>query len=51
MLFLDGRSIYIYIYKIKVNDGERRQLVVDNILKQSSTLSTVPVFCGWMRSF
>ena len=39
---LGGRSIYS---KIKVNDGEQRQLD-DNIFKQSSTSSTVPVFCG-----
>ena len=38
---LGGRSIYS---KIKVNDGEQRQLV-DNIFKQSSTSSTVPYFC------
>ena len=35
-----GRSIY---EKIKVNDGEQRQLV-DNIFKQSSTSSTVSYF-------
>jgi len=34
-----------YIQKIKVNDGEQRQLV-DNIFKQSSTSSTVPYFVG-----
>jgi len=39
---LGGRSIYS---KIKVNDGEQRQLV-DNIFKQSSTSSIVPLFCG-----
>ena len=39
---LSGRSIY---EKIKVNDGEQRQLV-DNIFKQSSTSSTVPYFMG-----
>jgi len=39
---LGGRSIYS---KIKVNDGEQRQLV-DNIFKQSSTSSTVPYFVG-----
>ena len=39
---LGGRSIYL---KIKVNDGEQRQLV-DNIFKQSSTSSTVPYFIG-----
>ena len=39
---LGGRSIY---EKIKVNDGEQRQLV-DNIFKQSSTSSTVPYFVG-----
>jgi len=31
--------------KIKVNDGEQRQLV-DNIFKQSSTSSTVSYFAG-----
>jgi len=39
---LGGRSIYS---KIKVNDGEQRQLA-DNIFKQSSTSSIVSVFCG-----
>jgi len=39
---LGGRSIYS---KIKVNDGEQRQLVY-NIFKQSSTSSTVPYFVG-----
>jgi hypothetical protein len=39
---LGGRSIYS---KIKVNDGEQRQLV-DNNFKQSSTSSTVPYFVG-----
>ena len=39
---LGGRSIYS---KIKVNDGEQRQLV-DNIFKQSSTSSIVPYFVG-----
>jgi len=39
---LGGRSIYS---KIKVNDGEQRQLV-DNIFKQSSTSSTVQYFAG-----
>jgi len=39
---LGGRSIYS---KIKVNDGEQRQLV-DNIFKQSSTSSTVQYFVG-----
>ena len=39
---LGRRSIYS---KIKVNDGEQRQLV-DNIFKQSSTSSTVPYFVG-----
>jgi len=39
---LGGRSIYS---KIKVNDGEQRQLV-DNIFKRSSTSSTVPYFVG-----
>jgi len=39
---LGGRSIYS---KIKVNDGEERQLV-NNIFKQSSTSSTVPYFVG-----
>jgi len=39
---LGGHSIY---GKIKVNDGEQRQLV-DNIFKQSSTSSTVPYFVG-----
>ena len=39
---LGGRSIY---EKIKVNDGEQRQLV-DNIFKRSSTSSTVPYFVG-----
>ena len=42
VLFLGGGSIY---EKIKVNDGEQRQLV-DNIFKQSSTLSIVPYFVG-----
>ena len=37
-----GRSIYS---KIKVNDGEHRQLV-DNIFRRSSTSSTVPYFVG-----
>ena len=37
---LGGRSIYS---KIKVNDGEQRQLV-NNIFKQSSTSSTVLYF-------
>ena len=41
-----GRSIY---EKIKLNDGEQRQLV-DNIFKQSLTSSTVPYFVG-LRSF
>jgi len=39
---LGGHSIY---GKIKVNDGEQRQLV-GNIFKQNSTLSTVPYFVG-----
>ena len=39
---LDGHSIY---EKIKVNDGEQRQLI-DNIFKQSSTSSIVPFFVG-----
>ena len=39
---LGGRSIYS---KIKVNDGEQRQLV-DNIFKQSSTSSTLPYYVG-----
>ena len=39
---LDGRLIY---EKIKLNDGEQRQLV-DNIFKQSSTSSIVPYFVG-----
>jgi len=39
---LDGRSIY---GKIKLNDGEQKQLV-DSIFKQSSTWSTVPYFVG-----
>ena len=39
---LGGRSIYS---KIKVNDGEQRQLV-DIIFKHSSTSSTVPYFVG-----
>jgi len=39
---LGERSIY---KKIKVNDGEQRQLV-NNIFKQSSTSSTVPYFVG-----
>ena len=34
-----------YMKKIKLNDGEQRQLV-DNIFKQSSTSSTVPYFVG-----
>ena len=42
MLFLEGVQ---YNSKIKVNDGEQRQLV-DNIFKQSSTSSTVPYFVG-----
>ena len=37
-----GRSIY---EKIKLNDGEQRQLV-DNIFKQSSTSSIVSYFVG-----
>ena len=37
-----GHSIY---EKIKVNDGEQRQLI-DNIFKQSSTSSIVPFFVG-----
>ena len=39
---LDGRSIY---EKIKLNDGEQRQLI-DNIFKKSSTSSTIPYFVG-----
>ena len=39
---LGGRSIYS---KIKVNDGERRQLV-DNIFKQSSISSNVSNYVG-----
>jgi len=39
---LCGHSIY---EKIKLNDGEQRQLV-DNIFKQNSTSSTVPYFVG-----
>ena len=39
-VLLGGRSIYS---KIKVNDGEQRQLV-NNIFKQSSTSSTVLYF-------
>jgi len=39
---LGGRSIYS---KIKLNDGEQKQLV-DNIFKQSSTSSIVPYFVG-----
>ena len=39
---LGGRSKYS---KIKVSDGEQRQLV-DNIFKQSSTSSTVSYFVG-----
>ena len=39
---LSGHSIY---KKIKLNDGEQRQLV-DNIFKQSSTSSIVPYFVG-----
>ena len=39
---LGGRSIYS---KIKVKDGEQRQLV-DIIFKHSSTSSTVPYFVG-----
>ena len=39
---LGGRLIYS---KIKVNDGEQRQLV-GNIFKQSSTSSTVSLFYG-----
>ena len=42
MLFLAGRSIN---EKIKLNDGEQRQLV-DNIFKQSSTSFDYSVFCG-----
>jgi len=42
VLFFGGRSIY---EKIKVNNEEQRQLV-DNIFKQSSTLSPVPYFVG-----
>jgi len=40
---LGGRSIYEK--KIKVNDGEQRQLF-DNIFKQSSTSSIIPYFVG-----
>jgi len=39
---LGGRSVYS---KIKVNDGEQRQLV-DNTVKQSSTSSIVTYFVG-----
>ena len=39
---LGGRSVYS---KIKVNDGEQRQLV-DNTVKQSSTSSIVAYFVG-----
>ena len=39
---LGGRSLYS---KIKVNDGEQRQLV-DNIFKQSSTSLIIPYFVG-----
>jgi len=42
VLFLAGVQ---YIKKIKLNDGEQRQLV-DNIFKQSSTSSTVLYFVG-----
>ena len=42
MLFLAGRSIY---EKIRLNDGEQRQLV-DNIFKQSSIFVDCSVFCG-----
>jgi len=44
---LGGRSI---CSKIKVNDGEQRQLV-DNIFKQSSTSSTVFRILWGLRSF
>jgi len=39
---LGGRSIYS---KIKVNDGEQRQLVGNNF-KQSSNFVNCSVFCG-----
>ena len=44
VITLGINSFYSYS-KIKVNDGEQRQLV-DNIFKQSSTSSTVPYFVG-----
>jgi len=40
--YIEYSSIY---EKTKVNDGEQRQFV-DNIFKQSSTLSDCSVFCG-----
>jgi len=42
MLFLVGVQ---YMKKIKLKDGEQRQLV-DNIFKQNSTSLTVPYFVG-----
>jgi hypothetical protein len=42
VLFLEGVQ---YMKKIKLNDGEQRQLV-DNTFKQSSTSSTIPYFVG-----
>jgi len=39
---LGGCSIY---EKIKINDGEQRQLV-DNIFKQSSNFVDCSIFCG-----
>ena len=42
---LGGRSIYS---KIKINDGEQRQLV-DNTFKQSLTSSIVPYFVGFVE--
>ena len=44
---LSGHSIY---KKIKLNDGEQRQLV-DNIFKQSSTSSTVPYYFVGIAEF
>ena len=42
----DETSLLCSIYeKIKLNDGEQRQLV-DNIFKQSSTSFDSYVFCG-----
>jgi len=42
LILSGGSSIY---EKIKLNDGEQRQLI-DNIFKKSSTSSTIPYFVG-----